>query len=114
MSFVSLVGDFSYVAFTGAGGAAIGALGTPWICKKFKDKTKPTDGLEAIPQFFLGGLAGGVAGLAFGIAAVREDNAANTPPETQIIELQEEGLPECDSNRYVVGSDGQIIACAFD
>lgn len=111
MSIVSLIGDFGYVAFTTVGAAAIGGFGTPMVCSKFKKQ--PTEGLEAIPQFLLGGLAGGALGLTFGIVSVKEDNAKDAPA-TQIIEFNQDELPACEGNHYFVDKEGQIIGCAFD
>lgn len=111
MSVVSLVSDFAYIALTTVGGAAIGGFGTPAVCSKFKKH--PTEGLEAIPQFILGGLAGGALGLTFGIVSVKEENASNNPA-TQVIEFNQDELPTCEGNRYFVDKDGEIIGCAFD
>lgn len=111
MSVISLISDFAYVSFCTSGGAAIGAFGTPMVMSKFKKA--PSEGFEAIPQFILGGIAGAALGATFGVMSVQEANHSNMP-ETQIIELDGEGLPECEGNRYFVNNEGQVIGCAFE
>lgn len=108
---VILASIFTVGAYTIAG-AAIGGFGTPAVCAKFKKQ--PTEGLEAIPQFILGGIAGGLIGFGGSIYSVAQPDDATLPTVERIIELNSEDLPACESNRYVVDNDGNVIGCAFD